>query len=58
MEPLEDNDYIEIVINRKTHDENRHRLDQYGVFDNQLFQDLDGIAKWLKHRVCEIDGTC
>lgn len=58
MEPVEDEDYIEIAISHKPHDENCHRLDQYGGFDKQLFQDLDGIAKWLKHRVCEIDGTC
>jgi len=45
------------VIDQKAHDEIRRRLDQYGVFDKQLFPDLDGIAKWLKYRVFEINGT-
>ena len=58
MQPLEDKDYIEIVISHKAHDEIRRRLDQYGVFDKQLFPDLDGIAKWLKYRVFEINGNC
>ena len=35
----------------------RRRLDKYGVFDKQLFPDLDGIAKWLKYRAYEINGT-
>lgn len=58
MQALEEKDYIEIVISHKAHDEIRRRLDQYGVFDKQLFPDLDGIAKWLKYRVFEIDGNC
>jgi hypothetical protein len=57
LKPLEESDYIEIVIKHEAHDEIRRRLDQYGVFDKQLFPDLDGIAKWLKYRVFEIDGT-
>ncbi len=56
LKPLEESDYIEIVIKHEAHDEIRRRLDQYGVFDRQLFPDLDGIAKWLKYRVFEIDG--
>jgi hypothetical protein len=56
--PLEESDYIEIVIKHQAHDDIRRRLDQYGVFDKQLFPDLDGIAKWLKYRVFEIDGKC
>ena len=56
LKPLEESDYIEIVIKHEAHDEIRRRLDQYGVFDKQLFPDLDGIAKWLKYRVFEIDG--
>lgn len=55
---LDDNDILEIVIKHEAHDEIRRRLDQYGVFDKQLFPDLDGIAKWLKYRVFEIDGKC
>lgn len=58
MRPLEETDYLEIVISHKAHDDIRRRLDQYGVFDKQLFPDLDGIAKWLKYRVFEIDGKC
>jgi hypothetical protein len=55
---LDDKDILEIVIKHEAHDEIRRRLDQYGVFDKQLFPDLDGIAKWLKYRVFEIDGKC
>ncbi len=58
MRPLEEKDYLEIVIKHEAHDDIRRRLDQYGVFDKQLFPDLDGIAKWLKYRVFEIDGKC
>ncbi|MBL0163649.1 MAG: FRG domain-containing protein [Xanthomonadales bacterium] len=50
MRPLEEKDYLEIVIKHDAHDDIRQRLDQYGVFDKQLFPDLDGIAKWLKYR--------
>jgi len=56
MKPLEDQDCLQIVIKHGAHDEIRRRLDQYGVFDKQLFPDLDGIAKWLKFRVFEIEG--
>ena len=45
---LEDSDYIEIIIKADAHDEIRKRLDLYGVFDKQLYPDLDGMAKWLK----------
>lgn len=58
LKALEEKDYLEIVIKHEAHDEIRRRLDQYGVFDKQLFPDLDGIAKWLKYRVFEIDGKC
>ena len=58
LKALEEKDYLEIIIRHKAHDEIRRRLDQYGVFDKQLFPDLDGIAKWLKYRVFEIDGKC
>ena len=56
MQPLEEKDVLELVVNHKAHDDIRRRLDQYGVFDKQLFPDLDGIAKWLKYRVFEING--
>jgi hypothetical protein len=56
LQPLEEKDYVEIIITHEAHDDIRRRLDQYGVFDKQLFPDLDGIAKWLKYRVFEING--
>jgi hypothetical protein len=56
MQPLDENDVLELVISHAAHDDIRRRLDQYGVFDKQLFPDLDGIAKWLKYRVFEING--
>jgi hypothetical protein len=57
MQPLDDKDYLEIVIKQEAHEDIRRRLDQYGVFDKQLFPDLDGIAKWLKYRAFEINAT-
>ncbi len=57
LQPLEERDYLEIVVKHESHDDIRQQLDQYGVFDKQLFPDLDGIAKWLKYRVFEISGA-
>ena len=57
FEALEDRDWLEIIIHHDAHDEIRRRLDQYGVFDRQLFPDLDGIAKWLRYRVFESEIT-
>jgi hypothetical protein len=57
LEPLEEKDYLEIIIKHSAHDDIRRRLDQYGLFDKQLFPDLDGIAKWLKYRAFEINAT-
>lgn len=57
FESLEDRDWLEIVIRHDAHDDIRRRLDQYGVFDRQLFPDLDGVAKWLRYRVFESEGT-
>lgn len=57
LEALEDRDCIEIIIRHDAHDDIRRRLDQYGVFDRQLFPDLDGIAKWLRYRVFESKGA-
>lgn len=48
LEPLEEKDYLEILIKAESHEAIRKRLDLYGVFDKQLFPDLDGMAKWLK----------
>ena len=53
---LEDQDYLEIIIRHDAHDDIQRRLDQYGIFDRQLFPDLDGIAKWLRYRVFESKG--
>lgn len=57
LEELEERHYLEIIIKHEAHDDIRHRLEQFGVFDKQLFPDLDGIAKWLKFRVFESEGT-
>lgn len=57
FEALEERDCLEIIIRHDAHDDIRRRLDQYGVFDRQLFPDLDGIAKWLRYRVFESKGT-
>lgn len=48
LEPLDEKDYLEILIKAEAHVAIRKRLDLYGVFDKQLFPDLDGMAKWLK----------
>lgn len=56
FETLEERDCLEIIIRHDAHDDIRRRLDQYGVFDRQLFPDLDGIAKWLRYRVFESEG--
>jgi hypothetical protein len=56
FEVLEERDYLEIIIRHDAHDDIRRRLDQYGVFDRQLFPDLDGVAKWLRYRVFECRG--
>ena len=48
LKQLEENDYLEILIKAEAHGAIRERLDLYGVFDKQLFPDLDGMAKWLK----------
>lgn len=57
LQALEESDRLEIIIRHDAHDDIRRRLDQYGVFDRQLFPDLDGIAKWLRYRVFESRGT-
>ena len=57
FEALEECDCLEIIIRHDAHDDIRHRLDQYGVFDRQLFPDLDGIAKWFRYCVFESKGA-
>jgi hypothetical protein len=53
FEALEERDCLEVIVRHDAHDDIRRRLEQYGVFDRQLFPDLDGIAKWLRYRVFE-----
>nr|WP_319401820.1 FRG domain-containing protein [uncultured Carboxylicivirga sp.] len=55
LKPIDDTEYIEIVIkhNNNNHKKICHQLEQYGVFDKQLFPDLDGMAKWLKYKEFE-----
>jgi hypothetical protein len=57
LEALDERDCLEIIVRHEAHDDIRRRLDQYGVYDRQLFPDLDGIAKWLKYRIFESKGT-
>lgn len=49
--PLPDQQYIELVVPGKFRPKIRRELENYGVFDKQLFPDLDGLAKWLKFKV-------
>lgn len=44
-------DYLEILIDGHCRKNLRIELETYGVFDKQLFPDLDGLAKWLKFKV-------
>ena len=37
LRDLDEDDYLEIVIKHEVHEDIRRRLDQYGVFDKQLF---------------------
>ena len=55
LNPIDENDYIEYVIEHKkdNHKKICKQLEQYGVFDKQLFPDLDGMAKWLKYKEFE-----
>ena len=53
LKVLEENVYVEIIIKHEAHVEMRQRLEQYGMFDKQLFPGLDGIAKWLKYKKFE-----
>ena len=57
FEALEERDCLEIIVRHDAHDDIRRRLEQYGVFDRQLFPDLDGIAKWLRYRVFECEAS-
>lgn len=48
---LDQADYIEWKIPGDCRAKIRKELEQYGVFDKQMFPDLDGLAKWLKFKV-------
>lgn len=48
LEPIPEHSYLEIIIKKRALESIRQRLDIYGVFDKQLFPDLDGMARWLK----------
>ena len=50
---LESHEYLEIKVPTSTHRDIRDELDRYGMFDKQMFPDIDGIAKWLKYRAFE-----
>ena len=52
-EDIPDTDYIEISIEKGERGRIRQELEVYGVFDKQLFPDLDGLARWLKYKVFE-----
>lgn len=54
---LEDQELMEIVVRHQAHSDIRRRLDEYGVFDRQLFPGLDGIAQWLRYREFERQGS-
>ncbi len=47
---LESHKYIEISIKSAAREEILNRLEKFGVFDRQLFPDLDGVAKWLRFK--------
>ena len=48
---IPETDYKEILIDKDSRNNIRIELETYGVFDKQLFPDLDGLAKWLKFKV-------
>lgn len=50
---LEAHEYFEIRIPASAHRDIRDELDRYGMFDKQMFPDIDGVAKWLKYRAFE-----
>jgi hypothetical protein len=50
---IPETDYREILIDKDSRKNIRIELETYGVFDKQLFPDLDGLAKWLKFKVFE-----
>lgn len=53
LKAIEDDQYIEIIIEGSAHEKIRQQLNKYGIFDKQLFPDVDGLAKWLKYEKFE-----
>jgi hypothetical protein len=54
MESLDEFTYTEIVIKGAAHKKIRQELNKYGIFDKQLFPDIDGMADWLKYKKFEL----
>jgi FRG domain len=50
---LEPHEFLEIKVPASAHRDIRDELDRYGMFDKQMFPDIDGMAKWLKYRAFE-----
>lgn len=50
---LESHEYLEVRVPASAHRDIRDELDRYGMFDKQMFPDIDGVAKWLKYRAFE-----
>lgn len=57
MESLDEHLYTEIIIKASAHARIREELDRYGIFDKQLFPDIDGLTKWLKYEKFESRDT-
>ncbi len=53
VQEIPDTSYVEVRIAQGKRQAIRHELEVYGVFDKQLFPDLDGLAKWLKFKYFE-----
>jgi hypothetical protein len=51
---LESHEYLEIKVPAAAHGDIRDDLDRYGMFDKQLFPDINGLATWLKYRAFEV----
>ena len=54
MESLEEYKYTDIVIKASAHKKIRQELDKYGIYDKQLFPDINGMAEWLKYQKFEL----
>lgn len=54
LNEIEEKDYIEIIIKAEAHKEIRKQLNKCGIFDRQLFPDVDGCSKWLKYNQFEV----